>query len=82
MFQPNQLEFFYGEEETNQKVWNLDRHLNRIYFLLKVCFALGSAIVVYRTAKQQYEMRKYADAISIRLQKEGGSVIINPDQSL
>ena len=52
MFQPNQLEYFYTEEETSTRAWALDRMLNRIYTVLK--FIVGScvSIALYRHLKQ------------------------------
>lgn len=52
MFQSNQLEFFYGEEETSDRVYKVDRFLNGIYNILKLGFLTFALVVGYRHFKQ------------------------------
>ena len=79
MFKRNQLDFFYGEEETSQRVWNTDRNLNWLYSFLKMVFLLGGSVILFRTVKQQTEMRVYADKVAKRVEGTGGRAIINAD---
>ena len=82
MFKRNQLDFFYGEEETSQRVWNTDRNLNWLYSFLKMVFLLGGSVILFRTVKQQTEMRVYADKVAKRVEGTGGRAIVNADKSV
>jgi len=47
-------------------------------------FIIGScvSIALYRHLKQQKEMRDFARSVSLKIEKTGGAVVVNPDNSV
>lgn len=82
VFKPHQLEYFYSEEETSQKMWALDKMLNQIYRFLMLVVGSCASIALYRHIKQQKEMREFARQVRLKIEKTGGTAVINSDQSV
>ena len=82
MIQPNNIEFFYAEEETSERIWWFDNFMDKLYKVLSRSFAIGICVAVYLHFKQQYDMQKFAEKVSVRLEKHGGMAVVNNDNSV
>ena len=51
MIQPNNIEFFYAEEETSERVWRLDFFMDKMYFILSRGMAVGVVVAIFRHFK-------------------------------
>jgi len=67
-----ELDFFYAEEETNEKVWKADAGLNAAYRLLQFGAVAFLTYAAYRHFHQQARMYKFANLVSERIDKKGG----------
>ena len=56
MFEPNQLEYFYANEETSSKIFGVDHALNRVYNFLLLAFGTAIIIALGLHLKQSKEM--------------------------
>ena len=63
-------------------MWNTDKNLNWVYSVLKIVFLIGGSVILFRTVKQQTEMRVYADRVAKRVEGTGGRAKINEDKSV
>ena len=56
MFEPNQLEYFYANEETSSKIFSIDHTLNRVYNFLLLTVGTALTIALALHLKQSKEM--------------------------
>ena len=82
MLSPNNIELFYAEEETSERVWATDAFFNRIHFLAVRALAFGAVCGLAFHIKQLHDARKYAREISGKVYKEGGEAILGKDNSV
>ena len=47
MMAPNNIEYFYAAEETSERIWRIDAHLDKLYSWLVRIVCLGSFIALY-----------------------------------
>ena len=82
MIQPNNIEFFYAEEETSERMYRIESHLERVYRVLKWLFLSAGSIILILHLKQRREMYQYASDVSKMIEKEGGEAVIGEDDSV
>ena len=82
MFEPNQLDYFYSEEETSRHMYRIEDFLHKLYSVLKIAFVGFASVVAYRTLKQQKDMKEYAYQVATKIERTGGQAIINKDKSV
>ena len=56
--------------------------LNKIYTVLKFIVGTCVSIALFRHLKQQKEMRDFARSVSLKIEKSGGAVVVNQDNSV
>lgn len=76
------MDFFYAEEETSLRVYKLDAALNTIYKFFKLAVLIFVSIAGYRHYVMHRDMKKWARAVSTKIEKTGGAAVINEDRSV
>lgn len=77
MMAPNNIEYFYAAEETSERIWRIDEHLNTIYRWLVRLVSLGTFVAISLHLKSKSDMRSAAQLVSQRIDKEGAKATIN-----
>ena len=69
MIQPNNIEFFYAEEETSERIWRLDAFMDRLYKIISRSAMVGVLVALGLHIKQRVELDTYAAKVSQRIEK-------------
>jgi hypothetical protein len=56
----SQLNFFYGEEETSERVWRIDHRLSVIYKYLVRAVLIALSVALFLHVRHRYQMRYFA----------------------
>lgn len=79
MMAPNNIDFFYAAEETNERIWRIDERLNLAYkWLVRVALTAGVTAFALHI-KHMKDMREAAFHVSTKIEKEGARVEIDKD---
>ena len=79
MMAPNNIEYFYAAEETSERIWRIDAHLDKLYSWLVRFVCLGSFIALYLHLKTRQDMHSAAQIVSKRIDKEGAKATLNSE---
>ena len=77
MMQPNNIEFFYAAEETNERMWGIDNKLDLIYKWLVRFVVTASCFAIGLHLKSRLDMRDAASKIVVELNKEGAKAAVD-----
>ena len=82
MIKPNNLEYFYEEKETSERVDNYHRYLNILWQIAATSTAIFAVFAFVRHNKEQQEIWDTAEQVVSQVEKRGGRTGIRDDGSV
>ena len=82
LIQPNNIEFFYAEEETSERTYRIESFLERLYRTLLWAGLCFGSIAIFLHVRQHRAMHLYANEVSKKIEKEGGRAVVGEDDSV
>ena len=82
MIQPNNLQYFYEEKETSQRVFNYHYRINLVWKFMTYAAVVCGTYALWFTWKQNRDMWQVAANVVQKIEKSGGQTIKNSDGSI